>query len=112
MIARFSEALPGSLLGNLHSMKTCGFRLKLVSSVSATHCGTRGTLLPPISPRAALPCKGILVQTLIAFLFCLSHIQAEAVTAFKSCWELIDGTRKVIFLYGGVLLFRDSFSLQ
>lgn len=93
-------------------MRTCGFRFKLVSSWSATHCGTHGTLLPPILPRAALPCKGILVQTLIAFFFCFSHIQAEAVTAFKSCWELIDGTRKVIFLDGGVLLFRDSFGLQ
>lgn len=47
-------------------------------------------LMPTISPRAALPGESVLVQAPIAFFLCLSHIQAEAVAAFKCCWELID----------------------
>lgn len=63
-------------------------------------------------PNSSLPCQIELVQSLVAFFFCLSHIQTKAITAFESCWEFIDGTRKIIFLYSGVLLLLDSFNLE
>lgn len=63
-------------------------------------------------PRASLPCQSELVQGLVAFFFCLSHIQTKAITTFKSCWEFIDGSRKIIFVYGGLLLLLHSFSLE
>lgn len=63
-------------------------------------------------PRASLPCQSELVQGLVAFFFCLSHIQTKAITTFKNCWEFIDGSRKIIFMYGGLLLLLYSFSLE
>lgn len=58
-----------------------------------------------------LPGKSEVVQRSTAFFFCLSHIQAKAVTAFKSGWEFIDGAGKVILLHSGVLLFLYGIGL-
>lgn len=63
-------------------------------------------------PGAALPSESKLVQPSIAFFFCLSHIQAEATTAFEGCWEFIDRTGEIVLMHGRVFLLLDGFSLE
>lgn len=84
------------------------FNLSQSDCIPTDHAHWHHTFLPSSS----LPCQIELVQSLVAFFFCLRHIQTKAITAFESCWEFIDGTRKIIFMNGGVLLLLESFSLE
>lgn len=67
---------------------------------------------PPTSPMPPLPCQGEVVRGLSALSLPVSHVQAEAVAAFESRRELVDGTGKVILVHGSVLLLLDSFRLR